>query len=221
LLTKREREVHFCGNASAKNIKEHMNMNIPTITMSKKDAQAKLLAYRAQLRKRSDAEYQAAVAGYQALVKGTPLVNISDVFAQAGLGADLRPKLAIARADRRQVAVTITASMLSFHAFNRDSWRENGSETLWRRIMYQHPDHTHATTGYALIPMIPADVRPRDALDRCFVLWEVEHWADRPVRSRPDRDPYLLKHIIGDLYAVIAEWDLTELERAIMQGRRA
>lgn len=200
-------------------------MNIPTITMSKKDATAKLLAYRDQLKYRTDLEYQAAVVGYRALAKGIPLINISDAFAQAGLGDDLRPRLAIARADRRQVRVSISSTTLTFHAFHRDSWSENGSDTLFRRIPYRHPDPgidlSKVRDGFALIPLIPADVRPRDALNKCFVLWEVEHWADRTIRSTPDRDPYLLKHLAGDLYAVIAEWNLTELERAIMADRRA
>lgn len=200
-------------------------MNIPTITMSKKDAAAKLAAYRAQLKYRVDEEYKAAVVGYRALAKGTPLINIVDAFAQAGLGADLRPRLAIARADRRQVRVSISSTMITFHAFRRDSWRETGSNTLFIRILYRHADPrvnlSNVQDGFALIPMIPADVRPRDALDKCYVLWEVEHWADRPIRSTPDRDPYLLKHLAGDLYAVIAAWNLTELERAITQARRA
>jgi hypothetical protein len=37
----------------------------------------------------------------------------------------------------------------------------------------------------------------------------------------PDRDPYLLRHVGGALYAVLAAWDLTDLERAIMSARRA
>lgn len=32
-------------------------------------------------------------------------------------------------------------------------------------------------------------------------------------------DPALLKHIGGDLYAVLATWDLTELERSVLGGR--
>lgn len=34
-------------------------------------------------------------------------------------------------------------------------------------------------------------------------------------------DPALLKHIGGDLYAVVATWDLTDLERAVLDGHRA
>jgi hypothetical protein len=35
----------------------------------------------------------------------------------------------------------------------------------------------------------------------------------------PPEDPALLKHIGGDLYAVLAVWNLTELERAVLSGR--
>ena len=37
-------------------------MNVPTIEMTPEDAQAKLNAYRAQLRRRADAEYEAGGA---------------------------------------------------------------------------------------------------------------------------------------------------------------
>jgi len=196
-------------------------MNLPLIQIDKKTAQAKLAAYRVQLKKRNDAEYHAALKGYAALAKGTPLLNLTDAFAFAGLGPDFLPKLAIARADRKQVKVTVNQHTLVFHAFNRNQWRETGSETLFRRIPFESQNHMETNNGYALIPMIPADARPNVSLADCFILWEVEHWADRPIRSTPDRDPYLLKHLAGDLYAVLAAWDLTDLERAIMQGRSA
>jgi hypothetical protein len=83
-----------------------------------------------------------------------------------------------------------------------------------------YPNRGH---GFALVPMIPAAVRltlPTGTTDRdSFILWEVEEWADRRIGSRADRDPYLLRHLGGDLWAVLAEWDLTELERAVMAGR--
>jgi hypothetical protein len=33
-------------------------------------------------------------------------------------------------------------------------------------------------------------------------------------------DPILLRPIGGDLYAVVAQWDLTEIERTIIAGTR-
>jgi hypothetical protein len=33
------------------------------------------------------------------------------------------------------------------------------------------------------------------------------------------RDPALLRHVRGDLWAVLATWDLTELERLVLTQR--
>jgi hypothetical protein len=44
-------------------------------------------------------------------------------------------------------------------------------------------------------------------------LWEAE-W-----RRVAPRDPYLLRHVGGDIWVVLAAWDLTEVERAAMATR--
>lgn len=191
-------------------------MNVPTITMEPKAAQVKLEAYRTQLRRRADAEYEAAVLGYEALAAGTPLINLSDAFTAAGLGEDGRPKLAIARADRKQVTVSVGWNVLEFSTLQRSLWQYSGS----LRIGIPYGANNKHKTGYALVPMVPADVRPNGDLRDFFILWEVEQWSDYRLSAVPDLDPYLLRHIVGDLYAVVAEWDLTPLERAIMTGRR-
>lgn len=192
-------------------------MNVSTITMPKELAAAKLRAYREQLRRRADEEYEAAAAGYAALAAGTPLLNLTEAFAQTGLGEDGRPRLAIARADRKQVTVTVRPISLEFDTLRKSRWGYEGS--LLITIPFTSATHTHRY-GYALVPMVPADVRPSGSLRDYFILWEVEQWSDRPLLAWPDRDPYLLKHLAGDLYVVVAEWELTELERAVMTGRR-
>ena len=50
------------------------------------------------------------------------------------------------------------------------------------------------------------------------ILWEVTEWSSTPQSGPAPYDPLLLKHLGGQLYAVLAEWDLTPLERAVMQG---
>lgn len=197
-------------------------MNVPTIEMPVKDAQAKLAAYRTQLRRRADEEYVAAAAGYEALAEGKPLLNLADAINFAGLGDDGRPRLAIARADRKQVMVTNWGGPRNHIRFNATSpnfstWNYTGSLVIdvpWNELGIKMKD------GYALVPMVPADVRPSGQLRDYFILWEVEQWSDRRIGAKPDIDPYLLRHLAGDLYIVEAEWDLTELERAIMSGRR-
>ncbi len=196
-------------------------MNVPLITEEPQQAQFKLEAYRHQLRRRADEEYEAAVAGYQALAAGTPLLNLVDAFEMTGLSADNRPRLAIARADRKQVQFRFTREGLTFNTLKNPSQASTytGSLVIW--VPFSHTvKETWRLEGYALVPMVPADVRPSAPLGEFFILWEVERWSDRPLRAVPDRDPYLLRHIIGDLYAVEAEWELTDLERAIMTGRR-
>lgn len=195
-------------------------MNVPIITMDPKAAEAKLEAYRNYLRRRADTEYEAAVLGYQALAEGTPLINLTDAFSAAGLNEAKLPRLAIARADRRQVTLSISRDALRFSTLRRPRWGYSGS--LMISVPFSHPEKElwRYSDKYALIPMVPADVRPSGNLRDFFILWEVERWSDRPLLAVPDYDPYLLRHIVGDLYAVVAEWDLTELERAVMTGRR-
>lgn len=194
-------------------------MNVPTIAMQPEAAQAKLEAYRLQLRRRADAEYEAAALGYEALAEGTPLINLSDAFAAAGLDESGYPRLAIARADRQQVIVSINRDRLTFSTARRPRWQYSGSLVI--SVPYDNSKAWNTLFDrYALVPMVPADVRPSGNLRDLFILWEVEQWASRPIVAVPDYDPYLLRHIVGDLYAVVAEWDLTPLERAIMTGRR-
>ncbi len=68
--------------------------------------------------------------------------------------------------------------------------------------------------------MVPADKRPdKGQLHDWHILWEVDQWHDRSQTLTASRDPYLLKHVGGDLWAVLAEWDLTPLEMAILEAR--
>jgi len=209
-------------------------VDVPLITMDPTAAMTKLRAYRQQLKRRVDEEYEAAVIGYEVLAAGSPLLDLREVFNTAGFHPDGRPKLAIARADRPQVMVRVERNSLEFNALaNPWQWSYRGSLVINVGVSRLTNDGSLAGTmassiaevllksrGWSLVPMVPADVRPKGDLRDFFVLWEVEQWADRALSSDPDRDPYLLRHIMGDLYAVVAEWDLTDLERAIMAGRR-
>ncbi len=204
-------------------------MNVSIFTMDKAEAEKKLLAYRTQLKKRANNEYELAVKAYEMVAKGQAILNIVDAFQQTGLGEDLRPKLAIARADRQEVAVNVDVRerRLSFSTHANGFWSASYRGDLLVRVPFTFTAEqekaliaSYRKSGFALVPMIPADVRPAKGQDSDYmILWEVEKWANRSLTSPAPRDPYLLKHIAGELYAVVAEWDLTELERAIMSGR--
>lgn len=74
-------------------------MNIQTIKMDKDVAQEKLEQYREKLehlRQKNlaaevEKEYESAIRGYRALAKGTPLIDIADVFKRCPFDAEGYP----------------------------------------------------------------------------------------------------------------------------------
>lgn len=200
-------------------------MDVPTITIDKETARKKLKAYRERLHKDSEDQYRAAAAGYQHLAEGRALIDLAEVFRHVELHEDQSPRLAVARADRREVKFTWRpyGTHVSF-----DSQLSTGPHSpsmhaevdLGREHGVVAPaGYARTLSGYSLVPLVPADVRPETGKLRDWhILWEVEHWSMRPQSAVPDRDPLLLKHVGGTLYAILAAWDLTDLERAIMRG---
>lgn len=64
-----------------------------------------------------------------------------------------------------------------------------------------------------MVPSVPVWLRPEGHLSEYHILWEAEWEVAPPV------DPILLKYVSGPMYAVIAQWDLTPVERAVLEGR--
>jgi hypothetical protein len=203
-------------------------MNVPMIGMPAEKARVELRAVRAALHRRADAEYEAIARGMQAVVDGAlGIISLAEAIQAGGFDTRGRPKLAVARADRRHVEFSWArrgggGTLAHFDARRRGY---SGGETLVRAVPVARPAGAaldRAGRGFALVPIIPPKVRNAVRFrDReTYILWEVEAWSDTPLESRPDRDPYLLRHLAGDAYAVLAEWDLTEMERMVMAGRR-
>lgn len=201
-------------------------MDVELIQMDPAAARERLHMYRDALKRRADAEYEAAAMGYEALAKGTPLVDIAEVFQACPVDAKGRPRLAIARADRKQVEFRAEGhwwgSSPTVTEYRFDAASPNGNYLIEVRVPVDiEVGSERPKTGFALVPMVPPDVEPRKAiLRKRSILWEVEAWSDRRIGATPDRDPYLLEHVTGTLYAVVGAWDLTPLEQAVMTGRR-
>lgn len=205
-------------------------MNVPLITMDRDAARAKLKAFRADRHKDAEAAYGRAATAYEALAAGTPLLNLSAAIQAGGLFDDWRPRLAVARADRSEVCFRWRAGSTvarfsaqadvnqappegSLLVRNVDMGRKHG-----KRFQGRNGPYAVDLWGYALVPMVPADVRPKTGrLADWLVLWEVTQWFDRPQRMQAPVDPLLLKPLGGELYAVLAQWDLTEVERLVLQ----
>jgi len=214
-------------------------MNVSMIEMDPEVAQAKLDAYKESLQRKHssevDAEWNAALDAYKELAKGTPLLDPVAAIRNAGWRADGRPVLAIARADQKRVTFSFDTHGRRWNAEKREwfrpwnpmSWTFVAAKARWDRqraasLRFNVPDVTEQPpvdpkNGAAMVPMVPADVMPARGCDlsKHFILWEVESWD-----FAPPVDPILLRPIGGNLYAVVAQWDLTEVERLIIAGTR-
>lgn len=202
-------------------------MNSTLITMDPDAALAKLEAYRNERHKDAEEFSNACLEAYAALAEGTPLIELTRAIQEGGFDEQMRPRLAIAPADRMEVRFEwrSTSTVALFDASRKSSASMRTYPRLFREVdLQQHHGQFYprgfakTIVAYARVPAAPADVRPATGqLRDWYILWEVEQWADKPFLAEPPRDPYLLKHIGGDLYAVLAEWDLTEIERAVMR----
>lgn len=206
-------------------------MEVNTISAPVNEAKAKLAEYRAALKKQWNKTDEILAHTYRQLAKGRLLIDVRTAILSAGFDENHRPKLAIARADQSFVCWLPsfwarggqhTRSLNSCpDTRQRSSAREFHFEVpetqAWPRCPHTCP-RSHGGVAKAMLPLIPPRFRPADKnLGNYHILWD----AQGAWEAEPPTDPFLIKRIHGDLFAVLAVWDLTELERAVLKGIRA
>jgi hypothetical protein len=171
------------------------------------------------------AEDDALLSVFKAVRKhNARVINISDAFRQTGLNDLGQPKLAIAQADWP----TVIFSDHGNGRVERDPYRwmyrtgkfSEAGKPLNRASSIRldsniFPEFELPSFLRSAVPHIPANLRPQFKLSNYHILFEVQKWEEYPV------DPFLLKRIVGNLYIVIAEWELTELEASLLGSMRA
>jgi len=197
-------------------------MDVATITCPADEARAKLEEYRAGLAGREPTdEDRGIVLGYQALAKGKSLIDLPAVFRACPPDrTGTRPALAVARAHWRHVRLEREwTGACRFYA-GRDRVPSYLRVAWHTRIVFPAGTLPAPVRGsgavpdlLAVVPLIPPNLRPARALHRYSILFEAE-WE--PV---PPTDPLLIRHLHGGLYVVLAAWNLTPLEKAVLAGR--
>jgi hypothetical protein len=200
-------------------------MELSTITMERTEAREKFLEYKRSVQARHDAEDYAIMQGYRALAAGKQLINLVETIQAGGLDDQKHPRLAVCRANEQWCrletsmngSVTFIGTTVAEEQAHRwvshrsEKRRVRLEEGTFDEMPYRRPWNHEPVR--AMVPMVPPGLRPRHALSNYHILWEAE-WE-----KAPPVDPALLKHIGGDLYAVLVVWDLTELERTVLRGR--
>lgn len=203
-------------------------MDVTTIAMPKAKAKEALEQYRDALKAHRSEEDEYIADAYRELARGRNLLNIQDALAAAGVDEAGLPKLAIARSDAQwcylawssRSGTDQTVEWFSFGADQNPEWtRRRADRVAWLKVPEGVAAHPWIERGHlrTQVPIVPPLLRPRGHLSRFYTLFEVEEWARVP---SPPRDPALLKRIRGDMFAVLATWDLTEVERMAIGTRR-
>lgn len=176
-------------------------------------------------------EDETLMESYRAMAQGQRIVNVASVLHAAGLNKEKLPNLALAGADWEHCH--LHWGYRDRFEFSREKWGA-GARGYGTGMKYLHgatgfPLHTFGATlqnqewrkgqnlptlpARALVPSIPVHLRPAGDLSSYHILFEAEWTATPPV------DPILLKHVHGYMYVVLAQWNLTDIERSVLEGR--
>lgn len=158
---------------------------------------------------------------YQLMAQGRVIIRALESIKAAGLDERGMPKLAICLATSEECLLRMDRDGSARMSANAQQHRQSS----WRRPLtanrsrFMFPAGTFEVkkdiwNARALVPMVPIHLRPKRGLANYHVLWEAE-WT----RVVP-QDPMLLRRVSkGDIWLVVAAWDLTEVERAALQAR--
>jgi hypothetical protein len=166
---------------------------------------------------RMELEDQELLKAYRALLRaGARLINLPTVINKGGLtDKEKLPALACVRADSKTCYFSCSSPRFQAEGTQakwseRDveirKWPTGITDLEWRKRS-QYP-----ITARALVPQVPPHLRPENLKDY-FILWEAEWKAVAPV------DPILLSRVNKDMYVIIAQWNLSELEQRLLENR--
>lgn len=185
-------------------------MNVTTITLPLAKAAEKFKEYRNAVRHSHQKEDAELMRGFRVLKNGGKLIDVHDAMKFAGLNEKKQPKLAICRADAQQCWwFGHSNGSAEFAMDQHHGWRRVSRDRYVRFPAGTFPADTIDRLK-AVVPSIPPRLRPKVAYSKLHILWEAE-WETIPT------DPMLLRHLSGALYVVLAVWDLSELERAVLK----
>ncbi len=190
-------------------------MDLPIVKMAKGKALKHFQEYRDAVKNGSEKSEidREIMLSYQALSKGNPILDIREAFRATGLDDQGRPKLAFCRANASEVYFRGYSDRCWFcfdNEVGRTYWYMNRCYQTIPTNTFSDSDNLTYSSLKAIVPIIPPNLRPNFKLHNYHILWEAA-WEDAP-----PVDPFLLRKISKYIYAVLAQWDLTEVEQMVL-----
>ena len=206
-------------------------MQVETISIEREKARQNLADLKKLFKTNADIAknkiYRELQRAYGHMKHGGKVLDVYQAFKDTGIGADGHPKIAIVRADAKVCHLYKYRGGRAIFSYKApDRWGQHNTREarksereiglpegtfVWSNKIGWSGEHCKTT-----VPIIPPAIlieQVRYHLRNYFILWEVEDW-----KMEPPKDPLFLKMITPNLFAVLATWDLSELERAIIRS---
>lgn len=213
-----------CGNVFKSGLQK---LEKAKITMPKEKAKEEWKKYVELLKKRKEKYLEIMKKAHYEMKKGNELIDIYKVMKESGLNDKDEPKLAISRADRKEVIFcrkdSGTGSFEMEEGWNRAAWKTDIN--LPQKTFNIHWEREEGKTQEwsinkqkikTKVPILPAELIPEGDLKNYYILWEPLEWEELP----ETKDQILLRRISENLFAILGCWDLTELEQSIIRGNQ-
>lgn len=174
------------------------------------EAEIQYTKYCALLKKHPSEQYKTLKKAYYAIKQGNQIIDIYKALEQAGTFSDGYPRIAIARAHMQKIQYRPTrwSGSAGFYAPEGINAQIAIPNFGWAKRISKRE---------TVVPLVPAEHHPDSSLRNYHIIWEVEEGGWKPVPVPPG-DPLLLKRLSKNLFVVLAMWDLTELERAVIKS---
>jgi len=191
-------------------------MKIELLKEEKESAEAKYREYLSASKTSKDAAYRDLKTVYNHVRKGKPVIDIRIALSGGGVRDNWHPRLAIAPAIHKKIRCSYsrTGDVTFQTPWKNTGWRWK-DHFKFKSLLPVRPNSTPWVMDLeAPVPVIPPIHHPGKILLSHYILWEVDSWT-----PAPSRDPYLLRRLTPTLFLILAEWDLTDIEMAVMAGR--
>ena len=181
------------------------------VTISKDAARDLYRAYQKHLHYSTPIDRE-VMSAYQKLAQGKLVIKALESITTAGVDDKGLPKLGLARADAKLLHLTMYGDGSA--RMTTAARPRHQSPQTFNFVAKTFPDNARWRNADAIVPQAPLHLRPKRAMQNYHVLFEAD-WT-----KAPPLDPFLLRRLgRGDLWLVLAIWDLTEVERAALTAR--
>lgn len=189
---------------------------LPKITLPKDQAKEEWRKYCKILKTRKEKFLKTMKDAHYQMSQGHELIDIYKIMKEVGLNENSQPRLAIARADIKEVLFEKRdegAGRFGIEDRHWDDVTANAKDMIelpqktfdiyWERAK----DRKGQTESWNIknkiiktkVPIVPIELLPEGSLSNYYILWEAKLWEDLP----DTKDPILLKRISENLFAIL------------------